>query len=91
MARDGGCWEGGRKSQGHHRDSPRYSTLQVYLLERLVELERRRSTLPLEFRDHPIGRLTESAIEATSNECRWVGVAGEADRILRSAPAARPA
>jgi hypothetical protein len=67
------------------------TAFQVYLLDRLAALEDRQRSLPPEFRDHPIGRLTAAAIEATLENCHWAGVAREAERIVRSAPATVPA
>lgn len=72
-------------------DQMGFTTLQVYLLDRLAALEDQRRSLSPAFRDHPIGRLTEAAIEATREECHWAGVAREAERRMRSAPVTVPA
>ena len=63
-------------------DRPTYTPLQTYALRRLSELQRRQKDLPAEFRDHPIGRLTAAALEQAIEECRWLGLSREADRIL---------
>ena len=71
-----------RSRRGTER--PAYTPLQMYLLDRLAELRRRRRELPPAFRDHPIGRLTSAAIAATLEECRWAGLSRETGQEGRS-------
>ena len=75
----------GRASDGksHHLDRPAYAPLQTYALRRLAELQRDQQDLSAHFRDHPIGRLTEAALQQTLEECRWLGLSREAERILQ--------